>query len=320
MIIPFFDGISSFLKAPITLVLLLINVLIFSFLFSNHSMSVNHFFKDKYFVDSQISMYKSYILNHTHLYEQDKVLYAKRIYELPPKHKVQFSALAFMDESFRVFLKTKPSIYDSVALEYSLQKYQEIESSITSSFEFYLGLQTYDWHSVSLFSYQFMHGGWFHLFGNMLFLLILGSFLEVRKGGFTVFLLYLLSGLGAGLLFLKFNTNSLTPLVGASGSISGLLSYICVVYWNKPIKYLWFVGFNKWSYGLVWLPAWITLFFWVLQDLAGLLANPSILGGVSFTAHIGGHLVGASLGLMYLAYQKLKLSLPNFTAPITNLH
>ena len=289
-----------------TWLLILINIVVGLLFFTDQQLSVNGFFRDKYFVDSQVSLYKNFVLSHQENYSLDKVSYAHRINDLTPRHKIQFSALAFMDENFRNYLATKPNSLDSVAVGYLLKKYNKIEKTITDSFEFYLGLQTYDWYWVSLFSYQFMHGGWFHLFSNMLILLIVGGFLEARQGGFRLFVLYLLSGLGAGLLFLKFNTNSLTPLVGASGSISGVLSFVCLMYWGKPIKYFWLVGFNKWTYGFVWLPAWITLVFWLMQDFAGMMANLSEMGGISFTAHIGGHLVGLTCALLILSFQYSK--------------
>ena len=320
MILPFFDGLLNFKKAPITWLLIFINVFFGVLFFADHQLSVNKFFKDKYFVDSQVSIYKNFILTHKDTYSLEKISYAQRINDLTPRHKIQFSALAFMDENFRSFIASKPENLDSVALEYLINKYNRIEKTITDSFEFYFGLQTFDWYWVSLFSYQFMHGGWFHLFSNMLILLIVGGFLEARQGGFRLFILYLLSGLGAGLLFLKFNTNSLTPLVGASGSISGILSFVCLMYWDKPIKYFWLVGFNKWTYGFVWLPAWITLVFWLMQDFAGMMANLSEMGGISFTAHIGGHIVGLSCALIILAFQYSKKTIDQWHPAITDPH
>lgn len=306
MILPFFDGLLGFKKAPITWLLILLNVIVGLFFFADHQLSVNEFFKDKYFVESQVSLYKRFINDNKSQYDKDLVSYAHRINDLTPRHRIQFSALGFMDEDFRNYLMRRPVGVDLVAVDYILNKYQKIEQTITSSFEFYLGLQTFDWYWVSLISYQFMHGGWFHLFSNMIILLIVGGFLEARQGGLRLLFLYLISGIGAGLLFLNFNTNSLTPLVGASGSISGIISFVCVMYWDKPIKYFWLVGFNRWTYGFVWLPAWITLAFWLMQDLAGSMANLSEMGGISFTAHIGGHLVGLSLGGVFLILALVK--------------
>lgn len=306
MILPFFDGILSLKKIPMTWFLIFLNILVGLLCFSDQNLSVNNFFKDKYFVETQVSFYKNYILKNDSLFNDNKISYANRIHEMSPLHKIQFSALAFMDESFRGYLARRPKSLDPVAVDYILSRYKKIEKKITTSYEFYLGLQTFDWYWVSLFSYQFMHGGWFHLFSNMLILLFIGGFLELRQGGFNLFILYLLSGLGAGFLFLSFNENSLTPLVGASGSISGILSYVCLVYWKQPIRYLWIVGFNKWSFGFVWLPAWIALVFWLMQDIAGMMANLSEMGGVSFTAHVGGHLIGLFLASVFILNSYLK--------------
>ncbi len=145
-----------------------------------------------------------------------------------------------------------------------------------------------NWYT--LFTSMFMHGGWFHLIGNMWFLGIFGDNVEDAMGPirFTVF--YFLCGLAAAGAQMASAPNSAVPMVGASGAIGGVMGAYAVLYPRAPVHMLVFFGF---FITRVVVPAFLMLGYWfVLQLLGGIVPGEA---GVAFWAHIGGFVAGILL-------------------------
>ncbi|HXH62963.1 MAG TPA: rhomboid family intramembrane serine protease [Gemmatimonadales bacterium] len=147
---------------------------------------------------------------------------------------------------------------------------------------------------------MFMHGGWFHLIGNMWFLWIFGNNVEdaMGHGRFVVF--YLLCGLVAAATQVAASPGSAIPMIGASGAISGVLGAYLVLFPRVRVHTLIFLGFFVTT---IALPAYLMLLYWFLLQLLGGL--PSLTGmqgggGVAFFAHIGGFVAGAALIRIFL--------------------
>ena len=144
----------------------------------------------------------------------------------------------------------------------------------------------------TLLTSMFMHAGWFHLLGNMLFLYVFGDNVEDAFGHASYLALYLISGLIAGLAQILISVLLLGDLtmglIGASGAISGVLGAYLVLYPTARIVTL--VG-----YFIVPLPAILFLGFWFIMQWAYGIFDP--LGGVAYFAHIGGFIAGILLGL-----------------------
>jgi membrane associated rhomboid family serine protease len=147
-----------------------------------------------------------------------------------------------------------------------------------------------------VFSSMFMHGGWFHLLGNMWFLHVFGNNIEDRMGHGMYLVFYLLSGLGAAGLQFIFDPNSTVPMVGASGAISGIMGAYLVIFPRIPIKTLLFFGF---FYRVVLLPAFVMLGYWFVIQLFGGAMSTGAMGGVAHWAHVGGFVVGLILGFFF---------------------
>jgi membrane associated rhomboid family serine protease len=146
---------------------------------------------------------------------------------------------------------------------------------------------------LGLITSLFLHGGWLHLLGNMLYLWIFGNNIEDRLGpiGFVCF--YLVGGVVAGLAQVAIAPDSTLPLVGASGAIAATLGAYLVLFPRARILSLVFLGF---FYQLIEVPALFVLGFWfVLQLIDGVasLGATNAQGGVAFFAHIGGFGAGA---------------------------
>ena len=147
---------------------------------------------------------------------------------------------------------------------------------------------------VRVFTSMFVHGGFMHLLGNMLYLWIFGDNIESAMGSFRFTLFYLLCGVGAAIGQVLVDARSLVPMVGASGAISGVLGAYLLLYPRAEVETLLLLGYFV---RLVRLPALVVLGFWiVLQLLSGVLSlGAAATGGVAFFAHIGGFTVGVVL-------------------------
>ena len=140
---------------------------------------------------------------------------------------------------------------------------------------------------------MFLHGGWFHLIGNMWFLWVFGNNVEDSQGHFRFLIFYLLCGLAAAAGQTLASPNSAIPMVGASGAISGVMGAYIVLYPKVRIHMLIFLGFFITT---VVVPAYLMLGYWfLLQLLGGLPSLGNEEGGVAFWAHAGGFIAGAVL-------------------------
>ncbi|MDX1663598.1 MAG: rhomboid family intramembrane serine protease [Candidatus Promineifilaceae bacterium] len=150
----------------------------------------------------------------------------------------------------------------------------------------------------TLFSAMFMHGGWAHLLGNMLYLWIFGDNVEDRLGHVRFAIFYLLSGLLATAAQVAVNPGAAIPNIGASGAIAGVLGGYLLLYPRTQIVTLVFRFIAR-------VPAIIVLGFWfVYQFFFGIasLSNMDMqVGGVAFFAHVGGFLAGMLLIIPFQA-------------------
>ena len=151
---------------------------------------------------------------------------------------------------------------------------------------------------LGMFTSMFLHGGWLHILGNMLFLWIFGNNVEDRLGRIPFLIFYLVGGITAALTQVVIDPHSHAPLVGASGAIAAALGAYIVLFPGARILSLVFLGF---FYQLLEVPAVVILGFWfVLQLISGFgsLGGGTAEGGVAFFAHIGGFVLGVVVGLL----------------------
>jgi len=141
---------------------------------------------------------------------------------------------------------------------------------------------------LTLFTSMFMHAGWVHLGGNMLYLWIFGDNVEDRFGPVKFLAFYLLCGIAATFAQLAFSTESSIPNLGASGAIAGVLGAYLVMFPQGRVRVLM-------GRGIIPMPALIVIGLWfVLQFFSGIdsIANTADTGGVAYMAHIGGFIAG----------------------------
>jgi membrane associated rhomboid family serine protease len=141
---------------------------------------------------------------------------------------------------------------------------------------------------LTLFTSMFMHAGWLHLGGNMLYLWIFGDNVEDRFGHAKFFLFYLLCGLAATFAQLAFSLDSNIPNLGASGAIAGVLGGYLLLFPQGRVKVLQFQR-------VIQMPALIVIGLWIVLQLfsgIGSISSTADTGGVAYMAHIGGFVAG----------------------------
>jgi membrane associated rhomboid family serine protease len=150
---------------------------------------------------------------------------------------------------------------------------------------------------------MFMHGGWFHIIGNMWFLKVFGDNVEDSMGSVRFLLFYLLCGTAAATTQMLLAPNSGIPMVGASGAISGVMGAYALLYPKAPIHMLVFLGF---FITRIIVPAYFMLGYWfVLQLMSTLPSLGSASGGVAFGAHVGGFVAGVVLILFFRSGKRM---------------
>jgi membrane associated rhomboid family serine protease len=148
---------------------------------------------------------------------------------------------------------------------------------------------------LTVFTSMFMHGGWVHLGGNMLYLWIFGDNVEDRFGHLKFLVFYLLCGIAATFAQMAFNSESNVPNLGASGAIAGVLGAYILLFPGARVRVL--MGRS-----VVPVPALVVIGLWiVLQFVSGIgsIANTADTGGVAYMAHIGGFVAGFVLTFLF---------------------
>jgi membrane associated rhomboid family serine protease len=161
------------------------------------------------------------------------------------------------------------------------------------------------WGLLTLGTSMFLHGGWLHLIGNMLFLWVFGRNVEDLIGGPRFLAFYLLAGIAAGIVHVIVNAYSRVPTIGASGAIAGVMGAYLIKFPRSRIVTLIFIFFFVTT---AEIPAAFILIYWfAIQFISGVgsLASTDYSGGgVAWFAHVGGFLIGMLLIRMFPAKQR----------------
>ncbi len=145
---------------------------------------------------------------------------------------------------------------------------------------------------ITIFTAMFMHAGWLHLGGNMLYLWIFGDNVEDRLGHFKYLIFYLLCGIAATYAQVLFSPNSNVPNLGASGAIAGVLGAYLMMFPGGRVQVMM-------GRGIIPMPAIVVIGFWILLQLFSSFGAVSSQGGVAYMAHVGGFVAGLVLGVLF---------------------
>ena len=230
---------------------------------------------------------------------QQRVLELQEFQQLQENEEVFWQAVTLLlDREFYQYLQqNRDLIWAPAQRNLWLEQRSAIEQQWISRMSAYqLGLVPAELSLYTLITYQFLHGGWGHIIGNLLFLFLLGFTVEKALGPGRFLVAYLVCGALSGLVFTAFSMGSQVPLVGASGSISGLMGMYVAIYGLQRIRFFYFLGvyFNYFrAPAIAMLPVWLgkeIYDYW----FAGAT-------GIAYMAHAGGLAAGA--GLVWLLGQ-----------------
>ena len=163
-----------------------------------------------------------------------------------------------------------------------------IPSTFFSQFSNF-SFQNSAWEWSTIFTSMFSHGGIFHLLGNLLFLYLYGDNLEEALGKIWYLIFYLSCGILAAFAQALTNPESQIPMVGASGAISGVIGGYILLYPKANVRvFYWIIFFI----GTLYIPAYIVLGFWLVQQVIAFPSSMESAGGVAIAAHLGGFISG----------------------------
>jgi rhomboid family protein len=207
-----------------------------------------------------------------------------------PTQAIPVVTIGLIVVNFVVFfyeLALQGSQLDNFLFGYSL-----VPCEYTHHCGLYAGTPSPFW--LTLFSSMFLHAGWAHILGNMLFLFVFGLHVERSMGGIRYLLFYFICGLGANALEIATAIDSNAPGLGASGAIAGILAAYLVLYPRSHVRTLIPLGFIFWT---ARVPAWVFIGLWFLLQLVDGLASISTAtsGGIAYSAHVGGFVTGLLL-------------------------
>ncbi|WP_171209943.1 MULTISPECIES: rhomboid family intramembrane serine protease [unclassified Ruegeria] len=198
-----------------------------------------------------------------------------------PSGRTPYVVYALMAANILIFLSYLGIMDSAALLNRFYATYAIIPARITSG----AGFET-------LVTSMFLHGGWMHLAGNMLFLWIFGDNLEDEMGHLPFLLFYLVAGVGAGLIHVATGPDSVVPTIGASGAIAGVMGGYLLLFPRAKVDILLILIIY---FRVFTIPAFIMLGLWLAFQFFGSLTSDPDQGGVAYWAHTGGFVVGLIL-------------------------
>jgi rhomboid family protein len=223
------------------------------------------------------------------------------LHDINPTRRTPYVTWALIAVCFLVFLYelSIQSNRGEAGLEAFLTRYGAVPGKITAALSHG---DIFSSATFGLVTSQFLHGGWLHILGNMLYLWIFGNNIEDILGPVPYLIFYLVAGIIAGMTQVLIDPNSEVPLVGASGAIAGVLGAYLVLFPGARVMSVVFFGYFA---NVVAVPAVIVLGLWFLLQLvsgvASLGAPNASSGGVATFAHLGGFVMGLVVGVILRA-------------------
>lgn len=321
MIFPILRGILTPLQAPITFLLLALNLFVFlgtADQFFEADSQLESLTGDKDFLEVQGLAFATMIRGNKSGFSDVLGELAQKSLTGDIKSRQILGTLAFRNVAFMGNAETFDFGGDEVALEKWRSRFVEVQKLQSRHPSYLWGISRIKSDLIQFVSYQFSHSGFLHLFWNMIFLLIFGSFIESKLGGSFVILTYLGSGVGGALAFASISGISAAPLIGASAAVSGLIALVGMV-WHKREKlkfFFWLLPIDGY-FGMISLPSWVILFVSLLPDLSGFFSTGRDFGAVAYSAHLGGAAFGVIMAIFYRQgiLQKEAEDGPNDQAP-----
>lgn len=287
---------------PATLLLILINVLAFIFIQGDDDRVLDKalaYYQASTLPQLELPYYVSYLKE-----EQNEKIPADAIFHLnEPELQTMLVMRMQWDEAFMARLRSDKVILsnDSAYPKWRTQRARFDEMIGELSVERF-GFKPAEHKPLTLLSHLFMHGDVGHLFGNMLFLFLVGFMTERVLGARAFLLAYFIAGLGAVELFGAVYPNTQSPLVGASGAIAGLMGLYTLIFGLRKVEFFYSIFFY---FDYVRAPALWLLPVWIGNEFYQLFTER--FSNVAYVAHIGGLISGAVVGAGYRKWMRKRI-------------
>ena len=313
MIVPLLRGLLWFHRAPAVWLMVALNVGIFAWTYPAYraaDMAIETILDDDSFVETNGMVFASQLLHKPKVqierYPSSLRVLASRSVDGDTDAKALLGHMALRQGAFmtevKTLIKTDEGLGRIKGDAVQIEKWSEtvarlgVIQSVHPSFRLGLSFdQTEVWR---FFTYQIAHSGLVHLFWNMIFLLLFGTFVEHTLGSLAVLMTMWFGGFGGALAFIGLSGLSASPLVGASAAVSALIA-LSASHGHRRLPFVFWLLPMKGYYGVTWLPAWILVPAFLLPDLAGWMSAQPGLGAVAYTAHVGGAVVGLLMGTLF---------------------
>lgn len=309
MIFPILGGLIGWRRAPITWSIVFLNLIVLLYTTATGfeaQKGLEDVMRKSYFVSTQGRVYAQYLNEHAAGYPDFLIELGRQVELGEPERAEVLGQLAFRDLVFLNDADTMEFNGDQVAFRLWKRKIADVRLMQSDHPSFTLGLNAEDTSMTKWISYIFVHSGVMHFLGNMLFLVIFGAALEAQVGGLAMMVVFLLSGAFAAGTFALMTGVTTSPLVGASGAVTGIMTLYCVMNWKRPARYFYWLFLPARGFmGFVYLPAWVALVMWAISDLAGYFGTLAEVGGVAHTAHLGGQAAGLIIALTVYGLRQL---------------
>lgn len=274
----------------VSILLILVNCFVFFFLQRNDNRA--YFEAYNYYENSGLAATELKAYLHTFQYGDNEIATILKT----PESRAQKSRAMSQDNSFQYRLYNdliiRPEDTGYSQWREKRHKFKLLLNKVVSK---KYGYSPVEKNYLGFFTCMFLHGGVMHLVGNMVFLWLVGSLLELAIGPVFFLAGYLITGVCASALFGVIYPLSPGPLVGASGAIAGLMSAYSIFFWRQKIRVFYSFGFY-FNYATV--PALALLPFWLANEFLQLFLNQ--FSRVAYVAHIGGLLSGGLLAELHL--------------------
>ena len=281
MILPWLAGFRGFLDVPLTWTLVAIN-LVFFFVTNQGPGDIAN-------------------LNKKEIQWAGRFYSQMRNEEVPRDGAGQLlkGSQALRDQKFWDQLPLFQAPGDAVGFEIWKKHLVEFQQELISRPVDMFGLHTNLSRPLTWITYQFMHSGIWHVFGNLLMLLIFGAALEKLMGSSMLTFVYLFGGLCGAAFFVMLSPPTTAPMVGASASVSAVMAFYALAEKRKRVRYFYFLSPSNGYWGEIYLPTLLIIPFYFVEDLGSYLSTAEEIGtGIAYTAHIGGAAFGFALALM----------------------
>lgn len=210
---------------------------------------------------------------------------------------------AIKDEKFWSRIDSFPFIGDQIAISEVKTVMTKFYKTYKQSPQFLYGLGGFEASPWSWLTYQFVHASFVHLFGNLIIIFLVMSYLEKTVNSSMLVAIYLLSGFVGGMFFLSIDRSGGMSVIGASASASGLLGFLLVYHNSKLMPWFYMLAPVKEGYGKIYLPVFFILPIFLMSDFITLWWEPTgVATNVAVSAHVGGALTGMILATGYLLF------------------